>query len=86
MANVIWCSGFHPGFDWIDLPIFGDDGTLRHQGGVVEKRPGLYFVGLTFLYAMSSSMIHGVSRDAARIVKAIAGRHAVGNKRILLNT
>jgi putative flavoprotein involved in K+ transport len=71
MANVIWCSGFRPDFDWIDLPIFGDDGKLRHQGGVVESQPGLYFVGLTFLYAMSSSMIHGVSRDAARIVTGI---------------
>jgi putative flavoprotein involved in K+ transport len=41
---------------------------------VVEKQPGLYFVGLTFLYAMSSSMIHGVGRDAARIVRAIKAR------------
>src|SRR5204863_1980005 len=21
-ANVIWCTGFHPGFSWIDLPVF----------------------------------------------------------------
>ena len=74
VANVIWCSGFHPGFDWIDLPVFGPDGEPLHCGGVVEKQPGLYFVGLTFLYAMSSSMIHGVGRDAARIVKAIKAR------------
>jgi putative flavoprotein involved in K+ transport len=71
VANVIWCNGFHPGFDWIHLPVFGSDGALLHKGGVVESQPGLYFVGLTFLYAMSSSMIHGVSRDAARIVRAI---------------
>jgi putative flavoprotein involved in K+ transport len=74
VANVIWCSGFRPGFDWIDLPIFGDDGMPRHQGGVVESQPGLYFVGLSFLFAMSSSMIHGVSRDAERIVTAIKAR------------
>jgi putative flavoprotein involved in K+ transport len=74
VANVIWCSGFQPAFDWIDLPVFGDGGELLHQGGLVESHPGLYFVGLTFLYAMSSSMIHGVGRDAARIVKAIAAR------------
>src|SRR5262249_23068126 len=23
VANVIWCTGFHPGFSWIDLPVFG---------------------------------------------------------------
>ena len=33
VANVIWCTGFHPGFDWIDLPVFGDDGELLHQRG-----------------------------------------------------
>ena len=86
VANVIWCSGYHPGFDWIDLPIFGEDGKVQHNGGALEQAPGLYFVGLSFLYAMSSSMIHGVSRDAARIVKVVAGRQAVGNTKILLNT
>ena len=76
VSNVIWCGGYYPGFDWIDLPIFAEDGTLLHHGGVVDKAPGLYFVGLTFLYAMSSSMIHGVSRDAARIVKTIEAHRA----------
>ncbi len=71
IANVIWCTGFHPGFDWIDLPVFGDDGEPKHESGVVESQPGLYFVGLPFLHSMSSSMIHGVGRDAARIVEAI---------------
>jgi putative flavoprotein involved in K+ transport len=72
--NVIWCSGFHHGFDWIDIPIFGGGGEPHHQSGVVENEPGLYFVGLPFLHAMSSSMIHGVGRDAARIVRAITLR------------
>jgi putative flavoprotein involved in K+ transport len=26
VANVIWCTGFHAGFSWIDLPVFGEDG------------------------------------------------------------
>ena len=37
---------------------------------------GLYFVGLNFLYAFSSTMIHGVSRDAERIASAIAARRS----------
>jgi putative flavoprotein involved in K+ transport len=74
VANVIWCSGFHPGTEWIDLPIFAPNGDLQHRGGIVESQPGLYFVGRHFLYAMSSSMIHGVGRDAARIVEAIEAR------------
>jgi len=38
--------------------------------------PGLYFVGLKFLYSVSSEQIHGVGRDAAHIADTIAaGRH-----------
>ncbi|HKE82417.1 MAG TPA: FAD-dependent oxidoreductase [Vicinamibacterales bacterium] len=74
VANVIWCTGFHPGFDWIDLPVFDEKGEINHESGIVEEQPGLYFVGLPFLHAMSSSMIHGVGRDAARIAGVITSR------------
>jgi putative flavoprotein involved in K+ transport len=83
VANVIWCTGFHPGFSWIDagdLPVLGEDGEPIHDGGVVTGAPGLYFVGLHFLYAMSSSMIHGVSRDAKRIVGALAAHAGAGGR------
>ena len=72
VANVVWCTGFHPGFSWIDLPVFGVDGEPQHDQGVVASEPGLYFVGLYFLSAMSSVMIHGVGRDAARIADRIS--------------
>jgi putative flavoprotein involved in K+ transport len=71
-ANVIWCTGFDPGFSWIDLPVFGPSGEPLHQAGIVASEPGLYFVGLHFQYAFSSDMIHGVGRDAARVAEAIA--------------
>jgi putative flavoprotein involved in K+ transport len=76
VANVVWCTGFLPGFSWIDLPVFGADGEPRQQGGIVEDEPGLFFVGLQFLYAFSSGMIHGVGRDAARIAGIIAARES----------
>lgn len=74
-ANVVWCTGFTAGFDWIDLPVHGDKEPL-HSRGVVPSQPGLFFVGLGFLYAASSSMIHGVGRDADRIAGLVAARHA----------
>ena len=84
VTNVIWCTGFRGSFPWIDLPIFDDKGTPRHESGVVTEVPGLYFVGLQFLYALSSSMIHGVGRDADRISAAVAARavpvRAVGSQ------
>ena len=60
----------------MDLPVFGADGDPQHVGGVVAELPGIYFVGLRFLYAFSSEMIHGVGRDAARIVAMVAARNA----------
>jgi putative flavoprotein involved in K+ transport len=74
VANVIWCTGYTPGFSsWIELPVFGEHEPL-HTRGIVAKQPGLYFVGLLFLYAASSEMIHGVSRDAEHVVQDIARR------------
>jgi putative flavoprotein involved in K+ transport len=77
-ANVIWCTGFAPGFSWIDVPVFEPTGEPRHARGVVEESPGLYFVGLHFLYAMSSAMIHGVGRDAEHIARTIDGVRRAG--------
>ncbi|MGH2653120.1 MAG: flavin-containing monooxygenase [Actinomycetota bacterium] len=74
VASVVWCSGFHPGFSWIDLPVLGP-AEPRHDRGVVHTEPGLYFVGLRFLYSKSSEQIHGVGRDAAWIADMIAARH-----------
>ncbi len=73
VANVIWCTGFNPGFSWIELPILGEKEPL-HERGVVPSEPGLYFVGLHFLSAISSAQIHGVGRDAAYIAEQIAAR------------
>ena len=74
VANIIWCTGFHPGFSWIDLPVFTEGQEPDHERGVVARVPGLYFVGLNFIYAVSSSQIHGVARDAKYIAEAIAAR------------
>jgi putative flavoprotein involved in K+ transport len=73
VSNVIWCTGFRPGFSWINLPVF-ENGEPVHQRGVVASEPWLYFVGLDFLYAASSSMVQGVGRDAAYIANRIAFR------------
>lgn len=73
-ANVIWCTGYRPGFSWIDLPILGDRQEPAHDAGVVTQVPGLYFVGLHFLYAMTSDTITGMQRDAKRVVRHLTRR------------
>jgi putative flavoprotein involved in K+ transport len=78
--TVVWCTGFDPGFSWIDLPIFDSHGEPRHRRGVVEKEPGLFFTGLHFLFAMSSTMIHGAARDAEYVANAVMGRVATSQR------
>jgi putative flavoprotein involved in K+ transport len=76
VANVVWCTGFHPGFSWIDLPVLGPQEPL-HKRGVVGSEPGLYFIGLKFLYSVSSEQIQGIGRDADYIAKKIAAGRKV---------
>jgi putative flavoprotein involved in K+ transport len=76
-TNVIWCTGFRPDFSWIDLDVFGDEEAPKepiHRRGIVAGEPGLYFVGLFFLYAMSSGFLPGVGRDAEHVARHIAWR------------
>jgi len=81
VANVIWCTGYEPGFSWIDLPVFDDRGVPLHTRGVTTAEPALSFVGLHFLYAMASAMIHGVGRDAEYLATRIAARREASDVR-----
>jgi putative flavoprotein involved in K+ transport len=74
VANVVWCTGFRPDFSWIELPITGDDGWPLERRGVVASMPGLYFLGLPFLYAFSSMLVAGAGRDAAYVADRVAER------------
>jgi putative flavoprotein involved in K+ transport len=77
VANVIWCTGYDLGLSWIDLAIFEENGEPRQTSGLVDGEPGCYFVGQHFQHSVSSTMIHGVGRDAAFIVRTIRKRRAV---------
>ena len=73
VKNIIWCTGFYPAYSWIDIPIFKDKEPMQERG-VVKNEPGLYFVGMHFLYSLSSAMIHGAERDAEHVVSTINAR------------
>ena len=71
VSNVIWCTGFTSNLDWIDLPIRSHNGIPIHDRGIVQSPAGLYFIGLPFLYSLSSVLVGGVGRDARHIVDHI---------------
>jgi hypothetical protein len=81
VATVLWCTGFRPDFTWIDLPVFDQDGSPAHHRGVVGSQPGLYFVGLWFLSAFTSSLLGGVGNDAEYIAEQIASHRHDGQRR-----
>lgn len=74
VRNVVWATGFRHEYPWIRLPVIGPDGWPIHDRGVVASQPGLFFVGLPFQYAFTSSLIGGVGRDAGYVVDRLMAR------------
>jgi putative flavoprotein involved in K+ transport len=85
VANVVWCTGFERRFDWIDLPVFTDEGRPRHERGVVEDMPGLFFCGLFFQHSLWSETLVGMPEDVRYVIeqlrtRALEGRHPAQRK------
>lgn len=81
VANVVWCTGFGPGFSWIDLPVFNAEGDVEHRRGVVDEVPGLYFVAAKFQHSVLSDTLMGVGRDARHVVDHLRQRVRTPNRR-----
>jgi putative flavoprotein involved in K+ transport len=71
--TIIWATGYKLDFGWMHLPVFDQTGYPVHQRGVTAY-PGLYFLGLHWLYKTKSALLYGVGEDAAFIASAIAER------------
>ena len=68
---VIWATGYRSDYSWIEAPVLGADGRVRHRRGVTEV-PGLYFLGLTWQHTRGSALIGWVKDDAEFIAAQIA--------------
>ena len=71
--TIVWATGYTFDFGWVRLPVFDDDGYPIQKRGVTAY-PGLYFLGLVWLYTAKSSLLAGVGDDAAHIAAHIAAR------------
>ncbi len=67
ISTVIYATGFHSDFGWIDLPVFDVRGYPRYRRGVTEI-PGLYFCGLHWMETQGSGLFYGVGQDAEYVV------------------
>ena len=76
VASLVWCTGFRPAYDWIDLPVIDDDGWPVTNRGAAVAAPGLWFLGVPFLSGFTSMLVLGAGRDADMVVRQIAARAA----------
>lgn len=76
-ANVVWATGFHPDYNWLDVPALDQRGRPLHRRGV-SPVPGLYFLGLPWQHRRDSALLGGVGRDAAYLARQVAAFVAPG--------
>jgi putative flavoprotein involved in K+ transport len=70
IRTVLWATGYDYDFGWVNLPVFDENGYPEYHRGVTEV-PGLYFVGLAWLYTWGSGRFGGVGRDAKYLADQI---------------
>jgi putative flavoprotein involved in K+ transport len=80
IQTVIWATGYQPDYAWIDIPVVGRNGQIRHEGGVVPDAPGIYLLGTPFLRRRRSTFIHGAYFDTAELSEHLRG-FLSGNRR-----
>jgi putative flavoprotein involved in K+ transport len=82
VSSIIWATGFKPDFSWIDLKVTDEkNGWPKTNRGVSTEIEGMYFIGMLFLYGLTSGLVGGVGRDAAFIAKHIH-QHNNGNPKV----
>jgi putative flavoprotein involved in K+ transport len=63
IRTIVWATGYHPDYSWLEVPVLDRKGLIRHDGGVTES-PGLYLMGMQFLRRRKSALIDGAGDDA----------------------
>jgi putative flavoprotein involved in K+ transport len=73
ISSVVWATGFSRDFDWIESPSIAVGCDPVHVRGV-STQPGLFFLGLRWLYTRRSNFIDGAGADAAHVRDQILRR------------
>ena len=70
ITSIIWCTGYRPAFDWIQIPVFDANGApIQERGRTLCA--GLYFLGLHWMHTFKSGALFGVGEDAGHIAEHI---------------
>jgi putative flavoprotein involved in K+ transport len=78
VSTVIWATGFSPDWSYVHLPIFDKTGYPTNRRGVTSI-PGVYVLGLPWLWTWGSGRFLSVGRDAEAVVNAEVSRRKMAN-------
>ena len=70
IGTIIWAAGYTFDYSLVKLPVVDDFGFPVTSRGVTQF-PGLYFLGMPWLYKMKSGLLYGVGEDAAYLADQI---------------
>src|SRR5487761_41747 len=70
ISAVIWSTGYRTDYRWVEVPVFDGRGYPAHTRGVTSV-PGLYVLGLPWLYTWGSGRFSGIARDAGHLAEHI---------------
>jgi putative flavoprotein involved in K+ transport len=73
VGTILWANGFRPHHSWIEGVEIDGQGWPVHERGV-SPVPGLFYVGLHWLYKRKSALSLGVGEDAAHVVEHLDSR------------
>ncbi len=68
VAAIVWATGFTPDWSYVRLPIFDGSGYPVNRRGVTSM-PGMFVLGLPWLWTWGSGRFLSVGRDAEYVVQ-----------------
>jgi putative flavoprotein involved in K+ transport len=71
ITSILWCIGFRPNYDWLQVDCLDARGRPVHTRGVCDE-DGIFFLGLGWLNTWGSGRFLGVAEDAAHVAATIA--------------
>lgn len=72
ITSIVWAIGYRPDYGWLRVGVFDGTGRPTHTRGVTSV-PGLFFVGLPWMYTWGSGRFLGVAADAEHVAGCITG-------------
>ena len=82
ITSIIWATGFGNDYDWLKLSVLDERGEPLHERGVTQF-PGIYFLGLRWLYKQKSGFLSfgGPAEDADYLAEQIVAKHSQSSNR-----